>query len=147
MLFFVFSLLSCRSRAQLEDGAEELDASYSGSASGHDSTTTSPTDSVPSDPRNTVLNYLSVFPCTASDLLEARRSEKDAIRLLKTCDLFTFVASELATQHVNEHWQGICIYPDSLLPVNNTCTLNQFAIKGAKVDGMCIYYLTPIIIS
>lgn len=140
VLLLLFSLLSSRSRAQPEYGGEELDEldiySGSGSAKYEPSTPSNTTGPVPFNQRHTTLNYLSVFPCSASDLREARRHKGDALRLLQTCDVFTFVASELATQHVNEHRQGVFSYPNSPSLSNNTYALNQFAIKGTKVNGM-----------
>ena len=69
----------------------------------------------------------------AGDFDEVRGDEGEsdaggAMRILRTCDLFTFVASELAVRHVNEHRQGIFTYPN--LPDS---TLNQFAVTETEV--------------
>ena len=69
------------------------------------------------------INYFSAFPCTDLDFEEAT-SEREALQILRTCDVFAFVAAELAVQHVNQHRLGIFTYPSAELP-GNTSTWSQ----------------------
>ena len=140
MLLFLLALLSNCTRVRATDG---LTADYwTPLASGSGDSILEPyatlppskedkVDPTPSRVTNTVINYLSAFPCTDADFREAYGDEHEALRLMQTCDVFAYVASELATQHVNQHRQGIFTYPDTYqLP---DTTLKQHAGRGTKV--------------
>lgn len=143
LALLLFALLCSRSLAQGDNGGEGLDVNPAGSGSAMEVPATTPSmDGVSSDKTSrTVLTYLSVFPCTAADFRDARRSKKDAIRLLRTCDVFTFIASELAALHINQNRQEIFTYPDTLSLSDNTYTLHQLAVKGTKVIYHILSYI------
>lgn len=81
-----------------------------------------------------VLSYFSVFPCTRDDFAEVGASEREALKILRTCDVFAHVASDLAVQHINRHRQGILQYSN-----NYTFTVSQFTGRGTKVGLMMCY--------
>ena len=81
---------------------------------------------------SSVVTYLSSFPCTDVEFDAVRNSYGDALRLLRTCDVFAYVASQLAVNQVNRHFQDIFTYPDNLnLPDQ---TLDLISGRGTQVS-------------
>ena len=81
---------------------------------------------------SSVVKYLSSFPCTDVEFDAVRNSYGDALRLLRTCDVFAYVASQLAVNQVNRHFQDIFTYPDNLnLPDQ---TLDLISGRGTQVS-------------
>ena len=79
-----------------------------------------------------VIRYVSFFPCTDVELSAARNNSVAALRLLRSCDVFAYIAAKLAVRHVNQHLQGIFTYPDrSLLP---DATLELLSGQGTQVS-------------
>ena len=105
--------------------------SYSGSRSGEYSPGSAIGPTAPSTSPHCSINYFSAFPCTDLDFEEAT-SEREALQILRTCDVFAFVAAELAVRHVNQHRLGIFTYPSA----GNTVHL--VADRGTKVRFLFI---------
>ena len=95
-----------------------------------------PYSEVPRICRNySMINYLSSFPCTDKVFAELNESAAAALGLLRRCDVFAYVASELAARHINRHLQGIFTYSgDYLLP---DLTLNLISRRGTSVSLRC----------
>ena len=90
---------------------------------------------------STDINYFTSFPCTdrAFAAVGNNNGSAAALRLLRRCDVFAYVASELAARHVNGHLQGIFTYSaadDYLLPDLN---LNLISSRGTEVS-ICKHY-------
>ena len=130
-ILFFLSLLACPWSRYGTSTADGL-GTYLGSGSALDPIT-SATYPPSAHCYSAVINYFSAFPCTARDFDKARGdlTGASALRILRTCDVFAYVASELAVRHVNQHRQGIFAFPD-LYSLPDT-TLNQFAVTGTKV--------------
>ena len=131
LLLFLFA---CPWRRYCTSAAADGLGTYLGSGSaGSGEPILSTTYPPPAHYHSAVINYFSAFPCTARDFDKVRgdASGASALRILRTCDVFAYVASELAVRHVNQHRQGIFTYPD-LYSLPDTA-LNQFAVTGRKV--------------
>ena len=130
-LLFVISLMIAWLGCAVADTKNEAFADDVGSGSAL--APLAPYLEVPRICRNySMINYLSSFPCTDKEFAEHNESAAAALRLLRRCDVFAFVASELAARHINRHLQGIFTYSgDYLFP---DLTLNLISLRGTSVS-------------
>ena len=139
VLLFVFSLMMAWlgyavAARPVADGSDPPFADDVGSGSAL--APLAPYFEVPRVCRNySMINYLSSFPCTDKVFAEHNESAAAALGLLRRCDVFAYVASELAARHINRHLQGIFTYSgDYLLP---DLTLNLISRRGTSVSLRC----------